>query len=62
MPVQPAQGAIDGGAANPEAAAPTDTCVTDCVASRQMQATSPEQIEADCRARCAGDAPALESE
>jgi hypothetical protein len=34
----------------PEAA---DRCVDECVESRQMQATSPEKIEADCRAECA---------
>lgn len=32
-----------------------DSCVTDCVAARQMQATSVEQIEADCQAKCSGD-------
>lgn len=27
-------------------------CVQSCVAGRQMQAVSPQQIEADCRAEC----------
>ncbi|MCC6664887.1 MAG: hypothetical protein IT375_14135 [Polyangiaceae bacterium] len=31
-------------------------CVEACVARRQMQAVSPQQIEATCRAACAGDA------
>ncbi len=29
-----------------------DACVEDCVASRQMQATSPEQIQLDCEKTC----------
>ena len=35
-------------------AAPYDPCVTDCVARNQMRATSPEQIEAECRQQCVG--------
>lgn len=31
-----------------------DTCVANCVSARQMQATSPEQIERDCQALCQG--------
>ncbi len=30
-----------------------DACVKECVASRQMQATSIEQIEMDCQKQCA---------
>ncbi len=29
------------------------TCVSECIASRQMQATSIEQIERDCEKSCA---------
>lgn len=29
-------------------------CVAECIRSRQMQAVSPEQIEAGCRRDCAG--------
>jgi hypothetical protein len=42
-------------APEPTEAAPTDSCVADCVAARQMQATSIEQIEADCQAKCSSD-------
>jgi len=41
--------------AEPTEAAPADSCVKDCVAARQMQATSIEQIEADCQAQCSRD-------
>jgi hypothetical protein len=51
-PVAPA--AADAGQEAP------DTCVSDCIASRQMQATSPEQIEIDCQKRCA-DKPEAET-
>lgn len=37
--------------------APDDTCVSECIASRQMQATSPEQIEIDCKKRCGEEEP-----
>ena len=40
--------ASDAGAASPTAS----DCVAECVATRQMQATGPEQIQADCEARC----------
>jgi hypothetical protein len=30
-----------------------DTCVKECVRSRQMQAVSMEKIEADCQGECA---------
>jgi hypothetical protein len=35
-----------------DAGAEPDECVTKCIASRQMQATSVEQIEIDCKKRC----------
>ena len=41
----------------PVADAGLDPCVADCVARNQMKATSPEQIERECRAECAGGAP-----
>lgn len=34
------------------AVADAGDCVVRCVERRQMQARSPEQIEADCRAAC----------
>lgn len=39
----------------PTEAAPGGDCVKECVAARQMQATSIEQIEADCQAQCSKD-------
>jgi hypothetical protein len=39
-----------GDPAPPPSAAPS--CVEACVARRQMQAVSPEQIEAKCRGEC----------
>ena len=32
-----------------------DDCVKECVAARQMQATSIETIELDCAKKCSGD-------
>lgn len=34
------------------AASAASDCVESCVERRQMQAVSPQQIEADCRAEC----------
>lgn len=34
-----------------------DACVAACVKKNQMRATSPEQIERDCRAECTGTPP-----
>ena len=34
-----------------------DACVTECVKKNQMRATSPEQIERDCRSECTGTPP-----
>jgi hypothetical protein len=48
LPAEPVEAATDAGAAAPRA----DDCVAECVAARQMQATSPEQIQRDCEARC----------
>lgn len=50
-PAKPVERESDAGATAPAA---SDECVKECVASRQMQATSIEQIESDCQARCAG--------
>lgn len=49
----------DTGATRPGADAGVDasTCVADCVKQNQMRATSPEQIERDCRAECTGTPP-----
>ncbi len=41
------------GSTAPAADAGPDPCVTACIADNQMRATSPEQIEADCRRDCA---------
>jgi len=38
--------------AEPDADKAKENCVTECVAARQMQATSPEAIEAACREEC----------
>jgi hypothetical protein len=50
-PATPVEEEPTGEPPAPEAA---DHCVAECIESRQMQATSREQIEADCRAECAG--------
>ncbi len=52
-PATAADAASPAPRADAAAAAPTDTCVADCVQRNQMKATSPEVIEADCRAECA---------
>jgi hypothetical protein len=48
-----------GAASTPPAPpdAGTDACVAECVKKNQMRATSPEQIERDCRAECTGTPP-----
>ena len=35
--------------------ASNDECIKECVAARQMQATSIETIELDCTKKCSGD-------
>ncbi len=54
LPAEPVEATTDA------AAAPSEDCVSKCVASRQMQATSPDQIQRDCEARCAS-APPIEA-
>lgn len=48
----PAQGAATASRAPAPSASAASECVESCVAGRQMQAVSPQQIEADCRAEC----------
>ena len=50
-----ASGADTSGAPAASVPSPSDSngCVEDGVAQRQMQAVSPQQIEADCRQQCA---------
>jgi hypothetical protein len=57
---RPAAAPIDNAGDAPAATVPADAgdaCVTDCVRRNQMRATSPEQIERDCRAECTGTPP-----
>ena len=51
LPAEPVEATSDAGATAPLAG----DCVVECVASRQMQATSPEQIQQDCEAHCSAD-------
>jgi hypothetical protein len=55
----PVQNTRDAPAATVPADAqqPADACVAECVRQNQMRATSPEQIERDCRAECTGTPP-----
>lgn len=45
--------AVEGEPASAEG--PGDDCIKECVAARQMQATSIETIELDCAKKCSGD-------
>lgn len=53
--------AVDGEPASPVDGEPAsdesngDDCVKECVAARQMQATSIETIELDCAKKCSGE-------
>lgn len=53
----PIQNTSDAPAATRPADAAVDPCVAACVKKNQMRATSPEQIERDCRAECTGTPP-----
>ena len=55
-PAQPVEESKDSEAADTGEQEEPGDCVKTCVASRQMQATSVEQIEADCQAQCAAEA------
>ncbi|MBE7480107.1 MAG: hypothetical protein HS104_09000 [Polyangiaceae bacterium] len=50
-PAPPRPAPTTSSAPAPPASAASD-CVESCVERRQMQAISPQQIEADCRAEC----------
>jgi len=56
-PESPPSNTAPPAASAPDAAPANDPCVADCVAKNQMRATSPEQIELECREQCAGSRP-----
>ncbi|MCP4446427.1 MAG: hypothetical protein GY811_13940 [Myxococcales bacterium] len=53
---EPAVAVFDAGVTTPTAEGAVD-CVKECVASRQMQAISIDQIERDCQEQCSEQAP-----